>query len=150
VSTEVTTGEGGSVCTVLPAGKYTVVEEPQIGWTATTPTTQIVVVVPGQEVDVVFGNRKGGPAEESGKLCVFKFLDVNGNGKQDPGEPPLSGWTFQVRDASGAVVATVTTNAQGVVCTALPAGTYSVAESAQPGYAATTATSQSASVVPGQ
>src|SRR5207244_9542381 len=85
-----------------------------------------------------------------GKLCVLKFLDVNGNRVQDAGEPPLAGWTFQVRDGSGAVVATITTQAEGVICTALPPGTYTVVEMPQAGYVATTPTTQVVAVMAGQ
>jgi uncharacterized surface anchored protein len=99
---------------------------------------------------VVFGNRKSGGGGESGKLCVFKFLDANRSGRQDAGEPPLGGWTFQVKDASGAVVATLTTDAQGGMCTGLPAGTYTVVEVAQPGYTATTPPTQVVTVTAGQ
>jgi hypothetical protein len=29
-------------------------------------------------------------------ITVHKFNDLNGNGVQDSGEPPLAGWTFQL------------------------------------------------------
>jgi hypothetical protein len=89
----------------------------------TTPTSQTVTVQPGQTVNLAFGNR--GRAE----VCVFKFEDKDGDGVQDPGEPGLPGWTIQIKDAAGNVVATVTTGPQGSFCTSVPApGTYTVAE----------------------
>ncbi|HJP90999.1 MAG TPA: NosD domain-containing protein [Pyrinomonadaceae bacterium] len=63
-------------------------------------------------------------------ICIKKFNDLNGNGKQDTGEPGLQGWQFLVTDpTSGISVTTVTTNAQGTICFALPApATYTVSE----------------------
>jgi hypothetical protein len=39
-------------------GAYTIVEIPKSGWTATTPTTQTITVMPNQVQNVYFGNRK--------------------------------------------------------------------------------------------
>lgn len=102
---------------------------------AATPTfaTHNPVTIAGE-------TRPAGGGGEKGKLCVFKFLDANGNGKQDGGEPPLDGWVFLVKDASGNVLATLTTNAQGGACAAVTAGNYTVSEIPQTGYVATTPT----------
>jgi hypothetical protein len=69
-------------------------------------------------------------------LSVFKFNDLNGNGVQDPGEPPLPGWTFNV---NGPASYSGTTDANGsyfIHC--LPTGTYTVTEVTQPGWVVTT------------
>ncbi|MCS7158328.1 MAG: LamG domain-containing protein, partial [Blastocatellia bacterium] len=56
----VTTGPQGSICFGVAApGTYTITEQVQSGWTATTPTTQTVNVTPGQLVNLTFGNRQG-------------------------------------------------------------------------------------------
>ena len=141
---------GTNASGVFPAGNYTVVEVSQPGYTATTPTTQTTAVRPGRQTDVTFGNRKGGDdGERTGKLCVRKFYDANGNGRPDPGEPPLGSFTFQVKDASGVVVGTLTTDATGVACGAFPVGTYLVVEVAQAGYTPTTPATQAVAVQPG-
>jgi predicted RNA-binding Zn ribbon-like protein len=144
-----TTDAQGWFCTAMPAGTYTVTETPQAGYTPTTPTTQTVTVIAGQSITATFGNRKGDKPGDEGQLCIHKFLDENGTGKQDPGETSLGGWIFQVRNAAG-VVATLTSDARRDVCTRLPAGTYTVTETPQTGYTATTPTTQPATVVAGQ
>lgn len=42
------------------------------------------------------------------------WFDLNQNGIQDPGEAPIAGVTVRLYDAAGNVVATTTTNAEGV------------------------------------
>jgi hypothetical protein len=59
-----------------------------------------------------------------------KFYDLNCNGKQDPGEPGLSGWTIQLSNGSNTV-----TDVNGYYYfTNLPPGTYTVTEALQPGW----------------
>jgi len=41
------------------------------------------------------------------------WLDVNGNGRQDPGEPPIAGVTVTLHDASGTQIASAVTDANG-------------------------------------
>jgi hypothetical protein len=60
-----------------------------------------------------------------------KYHDLNCNGKIDPGEPVLSGWTIQ---ATGAGTYTTTTGIDGWYNLAVPPGTYTVSEQLQPGY----------------
>ncbi|MEN3002574.1 MAG: HYR domain-containing protein, partial [Armatimonadota bacterium] len=75
-----------------------------------------------------------------GYICGIKFEDRNGNGAQDPGEPGLPGWTFElVRPADGAVIATAVSGPDGRFCfTGLLAGDYIVREVLQPGWENTT------------
>jgi hypothetical protein len=83
---------------------------------------------------------------------VLKFADTNGNGRQDPGEPALPGWTFEITDASGATVATIKTGDLKQSCVDVRApGTYIVTE--QPvlsGWTPTTPNPQTVTVSPGQ
>ena len=67
--------------------------------------SQEVVVGAGDIVEHVdFGN-----SPPRGNVHGQKFLDANGSGKQDPGEWGLDGWTIELVDAAGNVVATTTT-----------------------------------------
>jgi Ca2+-binding RTX toxin-like protein len=138
-----TTDANGNACGDFSAGAYTVAEQPQPGWTATTSTTQTVTVTAGQTTNVSFGNRQG-----KGELCIRKFNDLNGNGIRDTNEPGLPGVVFQL-NGLGAVM-TLTTGANGAACASVPAGTYSVVETPQSGWTATTPTTQTVTVTPNQ
>jgi hypothetical protein len=80
------------------------------------------------------------------RICVTKFNDLNGNGKQDPDEPTLTGWVFTVRDSSGNVVGQI--KAGG--CLEVKPGTYTVEEHVQSGWTPTTPNPQKVTVSPGQ
>ncbi len=145
VGATVTTDANGNACGDFYAGTYTITEQPQNGWMATTPTTQTVSVTAGQMTNVFFGNRQVG----RGELCVIKFNDLNANGVQDTGEAGLPNWSFTVTGLGG-VATTLVTSQGGRVCFSLPAGTYAVTETPQAGWTATTATTQSVTITAGQ
>ncbi|HOB47465.1 MAG TPA: SdrD B-like domain-containing protein, partial [Zoogloea sp.] len=63
--------------------------------------------------------------------------DTNGNGIQDDGEAGIAGVLVTLKDASGAPVATTTTDGSGNYHFTVNAGTYSVAVTAPTGYRAT-------------
>ncbi len=135
-----TTGANGNACTPgnLAAGAYTVVETLQPGWTSVAPggaAPQRTAAVMSNTVNLTFGNALAAARQ----LCVNKYHDLNRNGRWDAGEPLLPGWSFDVRNSAGALVATATTNAQGRWCSAanLPTGVYTVAEVVQPGWVTT-------------
>jgi len=72
------------------------------------------------------------------ELCVLKFDDVDGDGVQDPGDVGLAGWTFDVVDVGGNVVATLVTGPSGMACITVPApATYTISEIHQPGWVQT-------------
>jgi hypothetical protein len=78
------------------------------------------------------------PPRCKAQICVKKFRDVNGNGVQDSGEPALPGWTFQIKDSGGTVIATITTGSQGTACTSVLApATYTISEVLQNGWSPT-------------
>jgi hypothetical protein len=83
-----------------------------------------------------------------GTLCVLKYEDKNGNGVQDAGEAALPGWVFTVNTSP----ATTLTSGAQPVCVSVPAGTYTVTETAQSGWVATAPPSgtQSVTVTAGQ
>jgi len=75
------------------------------------------------------------PVSQPGAICGVKWHDLNGNGVRDPGEPGLAGWTIEVRDGNGNLVASATTGKGGTYCIKkLPPGTYTVSEVLQPGW----------------
>jgi uncharacterized repeat protein (TIGR01451 family) len=132
--------------TAAAPGTYTVTEQVQSGWMPTTPNPQTVTVQPGQTVNVTFGNQ--GKAE----ICIFKFSDLDGDGKQGPNEPPLAGWQFTVSPAPlPPTTSPVTTGPQGSICFGVAApGTYTITEQVQSGWTVTTPNPQTVTVTPGQ
>ena len=136
VATVVTDKNGKFCFGRLRPGSYTFAEVMQSGWQQTFPAapgTHTVNVVSGQNTGSVdFGNQ---PVAQQGTICGVKFEDKNGNGKQDPGEPGLGGWTIQITDAAGNVVATVVTRDDGTYCfQELRPGSYTFAEVMQSGW----------------
>jgi hypothetical protein len=77
-----------------------------------------------------------------GYICGYKFRDDNGNGVWEPhlGEPPLAGWTIELRDQLGNVLQTTTTGPDGKFCFLglTSPGTYVVCEVLQNGWVNTT------------
>ncbi len=142
-STKLTTDANGNACADFLPGTYSVVEQMQGGWGATTPTTHTTTVSSGQTVNLNFGNKL-----QQG-LCLQKFNDLNGNGILDSGEPSLPNWSFTVTHSSGAVT-TMTTGPTGQVCGPLPPGNCTIVEQAQAGWNATTPTTQATTISAGQ
>ena len=100
-------------------------------------------------VKCTFTNRQSIP--KKAKICVLKFADTNGNGRQDAGEPALPGWKFEIKDANGNIVATITTGGPTQSCADVPApGTYTVTEQVQSGWIPTTQNPQTVTVSPDQ
>jgi len=56
-STTFVTDSLGRICNSYPSETYIVVETPQAGWTATTPTTQTVIILANTTTNAYFGNR---------------------------------------------------------------------------------------------
>lgn len=135
-----TTGAQGTVALTLGAGTYTVAEVPQLGWTSIDPggatPTKTVAIADGQVTSVVFGNAQVIlPRTSQTQIVVFKYADANGNGKRDGGENGLAGFTFLIRNDSGAVVASAETDGFGLATiTNLPLGGYTVVEQQRSGW----------------
>jgi uncharacterized protein (DUF2141 family) len=91
------------------------------------------------------GTTSTGPAAEApavisaatGRLCVTKFNDLNGDGQQGASEPTLSGWEFTIRSLGGAVLGTITTTGAARTCADVPAATVTVSETLQAGWTPT-------------
>ncbi|MGC9359305.1 MAG: SdrD B-like domain-containing protein [Anaerolineae bacterium] len=88
--TTTTDAEGYYSFQVCEPGTYTVSEEMQDGWVATT-ATQVTVEITEYSARVDFGNRLE-PQAECGVVHGFKWNDLNGDGEWQQGEPALEGW----------------------------------------------------------
>ncbi|NLF30932.1 MAG: hypothetical protein GX591_08610, partial [Planctomycetes bacterium] len=131
--TTTTGADGAYTFDNLIAGTYTVTEVLQDGWEQTAPASgkHVVTLSPdrGDVTGVDFGNR--------GALSIagVKYHDLDGDGVKDAGEPGLAGWTIQLKDSAGAVIATATTDANGAYSfDHLVPGSYTVAEVQQAGW----------------
>ncbi|MGZ3383732.1 MAG: SdrD B-like domain-containing protein [Isosphaeraceae bacterium] len=107
-------------------GTFTVEEILQSGWVQTQPvnpnyysiTTSSGTNIAGE----TFGNFKA--VSVSGNV----YNDLNGNGLHDSGEPGLQGWTVQLENSSGTVIASVLSDVNGnYTFTGVGGGTYEVA-----------------------
>lgn len=143
LATATTAANGEATFASLQPGSYTVREKtPSQGYTLSTPSTQTISVVAGVTSTATFTNNR-----IMGRIQIVK-TDGQTN-------KPLAGATFTVTRLSGPesdnasdigkVVATITTNAQGVAETGLlPWGEYRVVETGVPdgyidsGYSVTT------------
>ena len=101
------------------------------GWDITQPTnppgTYTLAASSGEDLTGLdFGNFKTTTINGS------VYNDLDGNGLRGSGEPGLAGWTVDLEDSSGNVLATVLTDSNGNYSfTGVGAGTYIVAEVVQ-------------------
>ena len=117
------------VVTMPPSG-YTQTGDPDdFGDLATAPdnrTTTPIVLAPGDVfLNVDFGYRPNtAPSNTIGDTI---YLDANGNGSQDVGEPGIPSVTVALLDNAGNIIATDFTDANGLyLFPGLPNGTYTV------------------------
>ncbi len=129
--------------TLLPTGEYTVTETLQDGWDNTTPLTQQVTVVDDETATLWFGN-----VPDRGDVTVYKYQDDNMNAQYDEGEEMLSGWAFEIYDATDALVGSGVTDANGQLSfEGLQPGLYTAVETLQSGWANTTPLEQAFEVI---
>jgi uncharacterized repeat protein (TIGR01451 family) len=89
-------------------------------------------------------------ADQLGNLRVVKYEDLNGNGVREGNEPGVPNWRFTVGSPLGGT-ATLVTGADGTATlTDVPVGAWSVSETLEPGWVATTPTSGTVTVTDGQ
>jgi hypothetical protein len=82
----------------LPPGYYQVSEQPPQGFYPTTPNPVGVELCCGEDYGPVnFGNAK------YGSICGYKFLDENGDGEWDEGEPGIPDVTVWLDDEESTV-----------------------------------------------
>jgi len=132
VASQLTANGGYFDVTGLAPGTYTVAEVLQSGWTQTAPLsyTYIVTVAAGQTSS---GNDFGN--FQNITISGEKFNDLTGSGTFVPGDPGLPGWTIDLLDATGAIVATAVTDQNGDYSfTDVGPGVYTVQEELQPGW----------------
>lgn len=150
VGTGTTDENGWLMFEGLAEGAITVIETPAIGWRNTTPLARRGAIEAGTTLSFRFGNVRAVAVPETGVVRIHKFRDGNANAARDAGEPLLPGWSFVVRDSSGAIVAAGVTGGEGMLVFELPAGGYTVTETIASGWTNTTALTQNLTIVAGQ
>jgi hypothetical protein len=124
----------------LRPGTWYISVVPPDGYTATTTREQEFTVTSGSTV-----TRFDVGAVNAGGISGTKYHDLNGNGQADAGEPGLEGWEITLSTG-----ATTTTDANGFYSFIdVPPGTYTVTETQQAGWKASTAGGESREVVLG-
>ena len=133
VATAVTSGDGNYSFDGLPAGDYTVevdastlpagVDTQTFDLDGTLDNRTTVTLAAGQDrSDLDFGYRVG-----LGTLGDRVWLDLDGNGTQDAGEPGINGATVRLLDSGGNEIGSAVTSGDGDYLFAnIPAGTYTV------------------------
>lgn len=136
VATAVTDASGTFSFTSVAPGSYTVREIDPLAFASTTPNAVGVTLPPGGSASAQFGD------QQQGTIAGVVFNDLNGDGESSATEPGLGGVTVELRNASGAVVATTTTLADGTYrFSGVPPGAYTVVEIDPAGFGSTTANS---------
>lgn len=129
VSLTTTTDAAGEYEFVAPPGNYTITyntgdpDIPPALTQATTPVTVSLTLNAGAEVGGIDFGR-----DHPGSVGDTLFVDANGNGLQDSGEPGLANVTVSLYDSSGTtLLATTVSDASGhYLFTGLPDATYEV------------------------
>lgn len=135
VATTTTDGSGNYAFNGVPPGNYTVIETNKPGYldVADKDGGNLNVI----SVTVVQGATSTGNYfvdERPAVLGDRVWEDKNANGVQDAGEVGIANVQVQLRDASGAVVQSTTTGADGRYSFTVTPGTYSVAVVKPAGY----------------
>lgn len=144
VATQVTDEDGSFCFTNLVKGTYKIVESQPAGYLDHLDTAGTLggnAINPGDEINtinVLWGDH--GDEYNFGEVLASSiqgivYVDPNGNCIYEEGELPIAGVTVQLFDAQGNLVATTTTNANGVYkFDQLRPGTYTVKELQPAGY----------------
>jgi protocatechuate 3,4-dioxygenase beta subunit len=155
VATTTTAADGSYLFNNIDPGTYTIAETQPAGYTSTEHPTDSIssVSVPAAGLpNQNFGETLPAGTTANTFLSGTVWVDRDGDGVIDAGEPGIQGVIITLKDALGNVVATTTTAADGSYSfTNLAPGTYSVEETQPTGYAnsaGTPATTRSTIVVP--
>ncbi len=131
--TATTDASGNFLFTDVTPGAYVLTETVPAGFSQTQPASDgipVTLASGGTSIDNLFGNFHG---ILTGTISGVKFLDANGNGARDAGEPGMSGVTITL--AEGGLSRNAVTGTDGSFSFAgVPFGTYTLAETVPSGF----------------
>ena len=138
VGSTATDANGTFSFTGIGPGTFTIREVVQTGWTQTAtpvpPGTYTFTASSGTNIT----GKTFGDVFQYISISGTVYDDANGDATQNNGEPGLQGWTVQLVGGGNTVVGTATTDANGnYTIPNVGAGTYSLREVLQAGYAQT-------------
>jgi hypothetical protein len=119
--------DGTNVFTNMATGTYTIAEVPIANYTPTYSNCASAVVTANATTTCTITNNFNVGGQPLYTIDGFKWNDENENGVWDAGEDPLQGWTIQA-NATGELVRTDVTDANGYYSVLVPAGTWTVTE----------------------
>ena len=137
--TAVSAADGAFTFTGVPFGTYTVTETVPLGFRQTAPaapgTVSAALSVSQRAVTgLLFGNQAlAAPATISGT----KFIDTNGNGLRDPGEPGGAGVVIRLQGSTGTPILATTAADGSFSFAGLAPGTYTISEIVPVGFTQT-------------
>ena len=131
VDTIITAADGKAVSKKLPLGSYTVREKtaPE-GFVLNTEVYNAELAYAGQTVEVVYESVTVPNKPQTGTITITK-LDAE-TGAEPQGEATLQGAVFEIIDAEGDVLHTLTADTDMVTSPELPLGSYVVREKTPP------------------
>ncbi len=130
IASTVTGSDGYYEFTKLEPGTYTVTEEGKEGYFSCTPDSVDVALSAGEGAIVDFGNCP------YGRIEGLKFLDLDGDGSLDAGEPTLEGVEITLEGKNALAITTTGEDGTFIFRNLLP-GEYTVSETVPSGYYAT-------------
>ena len=90
------------------------------------------------EIKAIYNAGSAGKCKKlTSEICGVKWNDLDGDGRKDPNEPGLPGWTINMVFGTppNLIDVQATTDANGQYCfTGLAPGTYAISEALQPGW----------------
>jgi uncharacterized repeat protein (TIGR01451 family) len=90
------------------------------------------------EIKAIYNTGSAGKCKKlTFEICGVKWNDLDGDGRKDPNEPGLPGWTINMVFGTppNLIDVQATTDANGQYCfTGLAPGTYAISEALQPGW----------------
>jgi SdrD B-like domain len=139
--TVVTDADGHFLFLNVAAGSYTLSETQRQGFSLTVPAANslpVTLAAGGSSIANEFGNFRG---ILTGTISGTKFLDVNGNGVRDAGEPGMAGVTItrtpSINDPVGTNLSVVTDSQGNFTFPPVPFGNFTLSETVPAGFAQT-------------